>query len=1409
MRLRVTMALLAGAFFFAPAAQATIYCVNNVSALDAAFSSANSAPEGSVQDIRVRPGTYAVSAGLIFYPAGGKDGKEFSLTGGWNSDCSARTTNPSATILDALNGGNNGIFNFGGDQARYTVEGIRFENFVGFYLADPACGIGCPDTQSMRVRYNEFRNGRKVQINTEDAATFTVSNNLFTGINSESGLSPIYIYYRNNETLPVIAFNTFAEIACIGGGNKPAVQILTEVAGATLHHNIIESSCTSDIGIDATGQPVALRNNLYFSRSGLAPSASSNNVISDVPGFVNAGGGNFHLKETAPISPAINTGMTPVTVAQLALSATIPGQDLDGPAGARLVGTRYDIGAYESSINDSSTLLVVNTNDSGAGSLRAAITAANAAPGAQRVDFALPAACPQLILLDSPLPDIVDDLEINGYSQTGSSPNTLTNGSDAEICVVILASSGTLAQALLVPDAAPAATSLTVRGIAFAGSTGFNGNFTVAVRVRGGSYSVIQGNAFSGTGPGSVGSLGTLNFGMQIRGNAQNALIGGTEPEHRNSFGATTSSAIVLNDATSNGHIIQNNYIGLSANGQQASPIGLNGIFASESANVQILDNVIAAVANSAAISITGANATGYTIARNRLGMNAFSIPTAAMRNGTGIQIASGSGGHLIGSVASTAISNIITNSDDAGIWITPTAGTGILARPNQIYDNGKSGVGLGIDIGTLGQSSNDPLDTDGGPNNGQNFPSLTSSLPDVDGNRVVGYSLSSAANTTYRIDIYRSVDCPAGNRGANLANRIATVTGTTNAQGVLNGSVTASSAGAPGVLSAVATQTTTRDTSEPGLCFIEPNTTTTTITSDLPDPSEYGQLYTVNVLVSSASGTPTGSVTISDGQGVQCSDNTLVGGAASCQLLSTSLGNKTLTAEYSGSLAHAPSSGTASHSVGPATTTTTIVSDQPDASEVGQPYTVSVQVRTLAGNTTTPGGQVSISDGSGQTCQIVALSNGDGSCQLTSVSVGNKVLSASYPGTLFFQPSSDTEAHTVVAASTITTIASDAPDPSLPGQTYTVAVTVTSLVGTPTGSVAVSDGSGAQCNVTLAGGGGSCQLSSAALGNKTLTATYAPNSQAWAASSDTEGHLIALTSTITTITSDVPDPSIVGQPYVVQVQVNGAGGTPTGTVAISDGSGANCNAVLNAGTGQCQLTSTSAGNKVLTANYPGDASFAASSDTEAHIVNNPAAAATTTTITSQQPATSVVGEAYLVSVSVTSPGNTPTGTVLVNNGAGPGSSNCQISLINGSGSCQLPSTSAGSTLTTACMQANASYAGSCDSAQHTTNKADTTLSFQTFNPPTAVIGQPVTATVALTISAPGAGTATGLITVSASAAESCQITLPATTCQLTLSSLGSRSISASYAGDANFNASIRTTTLEVVANGVFANGFE
>lgn len=78
-------------------------------------------------------------------------------------------------------------------------------------------------------------------------------------------------------------------------------------------------------------------------------------------------------------------------------------------------------------------------------------------------------------------------------------------------------------------------------------------------------------------------------------------------------------------------------------------------------------------------------------------------------------------------------------------------------------------------------------------------------------------------------------------------------------------------------------------------------------------------------------------------------------------------------------------------------------------------------------------------------------------------------------------------------------------------------------------------------------------------------------------------------------ITSHLPHPSVVGTPVSVHVALDvlpPAGGTPTGTIEVSDGA-AGCSIVLPATA--CDLTLASVGTATITAHYAGNSSFAAS----------------------------------------------------------------------------------------------------------------------------------------------------------------------------------------------------------------------
>src|SRR5436190_624474 len=77
------------------------------------------------------------------------------------------------------------------------------------------------------------------------------------------------------------------------------------------------------------------------------------------------------------------------------------------------------------------TFTVTNTLDSGTGSLRQAILDANANGGLDAIQFNIAGSGVHTITPTNGLPLITDPVVIDGFTQPGTSANTLTNGDDA------------------------------------------------------------------------------------------------------------------------------------------------------------------------------------------------------------------------------------------------------------------------------------------------------------------------------------------------------------------------------------------------------------------------------------------------------------------------------------------------------------------------------------------------------------------------------------------------------------------------------------------------------------------------------------------------------------------------------------------------------------------------------------------------------------------------------------------------------------------------------------------------------------------------------------------------------------------------------------------------------------------
>ncbi len=137
---------------------------------------------------------------------------------------------------------------------------------------------------------------------------------------------------------------------------------------------------------------------------------------------------------------------------------------------------------------------------------------------------------------------------------------------------------------------------------------------------------------------------------------------------------------------------------------------------------------------------------------------------------------------------------------------------------------------------------------------------------------------------------------------------------------------------------------------------------------------------------------------------------------------------------------------------------------------------------------------------------------------------------------------------------------------------------------------------------------------------------------------------------TTTTLTASV-NPSTYGQNVTFTATVTSGGGTPTGTVTFKDGAATLGTGTLSGGVATYSTAALAVGSHTITAEYGGDASFAASTGA---LSGNPLVvnqvATTVTLVSSANPTT--YGQNVTFTATVTSGAGTPTGTVTFKDGA-------------------------------------------------------------------------------------------------------------------------------------------------------------
>src|SRR5438270_5495227 len=188
------------------------------------------------------------------------------------------------------------------------------------------------------------------------------------------------------------------------------------------------------------------------------------------------------------------------------------------------------------------TFTVTNTNDSGAGSLRQAILDANANPGTDTIAFNISGSGIHTITPASLLPTITDSVIIDGYTQPGSSPNTLQNSDNAVLLIELNGSAVPLGPcAAFCGGLTITAGNSMVRGLVV---NRFTGNFQdYAIVLQGSGGNVIEGN-FIGTNPTGVAAAANgVTRGIAVFSSSNNT-IGGATPSARNVISGNNQSGI-------------------------------------------------------------------------------------------------------------------------------------------------------------------------------------------------------------------------------------------------------------------------------------------------------------------------------------------------------------------------------------------------------------------------------------------------------------------------------------------------------------------------------------------------------------------------------------------------------------------------------------------------------------------------------------------------------------------------------------------------------------------------------------------------------------------------------------------------------------------------------------------------
>ncbi|MCI0488913.1 MAG: FG-GAP-like repeat-containing protein, partial [Blastocatellia bacterium] len=361
------------------------------------------------------------------------------------------------------------------------------------------------------------------------------------------------------------------------------------------------------------------------------------------------------------------------------------------------------------------TFTVTNTNDSGPGSLRQAIIDANRNPGLDTIIFSIGSG-PVTITIAANTPNLVtsDAVTIDGTTQPGFSGTPIIELNGTNNYLVI--DGGNSVVRGLVNNRFNAFTSLYISS---------NGN------------NVIEGN-FIGTNATGTSDVGNSTWGVIALIGANGNIIGGTTAAARNIIAGNSAGVGIF---TTN-NLISGNYIGTDITGTISIANGSGIVFGNSDDLSPASNNIIGGATplagnliagNGAGITLTGTEASNNQIQGNLIGIQADGA--SPLGNTAGIIISKNASHNTVG--GENGAGNVIAFNSGGGVFVS--SGDDNKIRGNSIFSN----AGLGIDLGTVGVTGNDPDDGDLGANGLQNYPEL-STVTQTEGLKIRGTLRSS-----------------------------------------------------------------------------------------------------------------------------------------------------------------------------------------------------------------------------------------------------------------------------------------------------------------------------------------------------------------------------------------------------------------------------------------------------------------------------------------------------------------------------------------------------------------------------------------------------------------------------------------------------------------------------------------